>query len=101
VGTGFHFKFEDIEESIIVTNRHVVENAISAEIKFTNAGGADEPDLGNYFTASYPNFHTIWLPHPDPSVDLAAIPTSHLRSPITGNGKIETNVYLSHINPSC
>lgn len=100
VGTGFHFKFEDIDESIIVTNRHVVEDAVSAEIKFTNTDGDGEPDIGNYLIASYPNFHAIWLPHPDPSVDLAAIPVSHLGSPIVRNGKIENNVYLSYISDS-
>lgn len=100
VGTGFHFKFEGLSESIIVTNRHVVEDAVSAEIQFTPADQQDGPDLGNHFTATFPDFTTIWQSHPDPSVDLVAIPISRLKVGLNAAGRSLLEVYLSFVGDS-
>ena len=80
VGTGFHLKFSDKEDSLIVTNKHVLKGAVRAHGHFTRSAGRNIPDIGNHFRFVIPKLGGMWIPHPDPSVDLAAI----LRSRLSG-----------------
>ena len=102
IGTGFHLKFEDNNESIIVTNKHVVEGATSARVHFTRSTDVKTPDVGNHFEALLPDFDRMWVSHPDPSVDLAAILVSRLKGilvPKAGHNN-SNDVFLPYLGTS-
>ena len=75
-GTGFYFNFTNskMQVPVVITNRHVVENATSVKFQFTEADSDGKPIIGHSFNLEIPDFSKAWLPHPDPLVDLAAIP---------------------------
>lgn len=92
VGTAFFFETEissDRVLQLLITNRHVVEGAITATLRFHLAKSSTEfVPSREIFTLevgepSVP-FASLWFPHPDPSVDLCALPLSglfgHLRA---------------------
>lgn len=92
VGTAFFFETElsnDRVLQLLVTNRHVVEGAVTAILRFHLAKSSTEfaPSREVFTLAvgepSIP-FASLWVPHPDPSVDLCALPLSglfgHLRA---------------------
>ena len=79
IGTGFHLKFKNSGKSVLVTNKHVVDKAIKGKVSFTvSQNESGEPEIGNHFEAVLENLAQTWIPHPDPTVDLAAIPISRL-----------------------
>jgi len=75
-GTGFFYQFpiaagDDRNVPILVTNKHVVEGAAYIDfVIHTNSSGGDKPD-GKTSVRSQP---TDWVAHPDPKVDLCALP---------------------------
>jgi V8-like Glu-specific endopeptidase len=77
IGTGFIFGYKAENNQIIpilITNKHVIDNAISGIIQFTKADEDGNPLIGNYERVVIPNFNNGWVKHPDNSVDLCAIP---------------------------
>jgi hypothetical protein len=92
VGTGFFFETDLSDERVLqllITNRHVVEGAITGTLRFHLAKSSSEfTPSGETLTLvvgepSVP-FAALWVPHPDPDVDLCALPLSglfgHLRA---------------------
>jgi Trypsin-like peptidase domain len=77
-GTGFFFRFEDGSKKceVIVTNRHVVEGALSIRFYLTKADGEVPGTTHNTFDLS--NLGSYWTNHPDPNIDLAVMPASPL-----------------------
>ena len=74
-GTGFFMNFLQTETQAIpaiITNKHVVANSETGKFHLTLAKPDGFPDLGNHQQFSLPNFESLWIPHPDSSVDLAA-----------------------------
>lgn len=74
-GTGFFMNFLQTEtEAIpaIITNKHVIANSDTGKFHLTLAKPDGFPDLGNHQQFTLPNFESLWIQHPDPSVDLAA-----------------------------
>jgi Trypsin-like peptidase domain len=72
-GTGFYFSFFRTENGSfpsLITNKHVVEDAIESWIHVTLAKGEYEPDYGNHVRIKCQD----WLPHPDATVDLVVSP---------------------------
>ena len=97
IGTGFHLKFGNSGESILVTNKHVVDKAIKGKVSFTvSSNESREPEIGNYFEAVLENLAQTWIPHPDPTVDLAAIPISGLKARYDKNHS-QSQVFLPPI----
>lgn len=92
VGTAFFFETElshDRVLQLLVTNRHVVEGAVTATLRFHLAKSRTEfVPSGETFTLAVGDegdpFSAAWVPHPDPTVDLCALPLlglfRHLRS---------------------
>jgi hypothetical protein len=77
-GTGFFFAFAPgaLSIPVIITNKHVVRGARTGSLSFTLAlaGDAQQPDVGNLFALTVENFEGAWVGHPDPAIDLAAMP---------------------------
>jgi hypothetical protein len=92
VGTAFFFETElshDRVLQLLITNRHVVEGAVTGTLRFHLAKSrADFVPSGETFTLTVGEegnaFESAWVAHPDPTVDLCALPLlglfGHLRS---------------------
>lgn len=73
-GTGFFMNFLQTETQAIpaiVTNRHVIANSDVGQFHLTLATSDGIPDIGNHRQFSLPNFESLWVQHPDASVDLS------------------------------
>ena len=80
-GTGFIYKFCEQNEKfvpVIITNKHVVENAATAKIHFTKMNSEGEPIYGQHVPLFLNDFERYCVPHPDPEVDIAAFPIGAL-----------------------
>jgi hypothetical protein len=89
-GSGFFYAFVKKETSsvpAIVTNKHVVKGAVSAEFSLTLRGQDDGPVVGQHITIQLDQFESRWLPHPDPQVDLCVMPIAPLLSDAAAVGK--------------
>ncbi len=89
-GTGFFFSYPlDSERNIpvIVTNKHVIEDAESGTFVLTTKDETGEPILGSYETVRLDEFEAGWLKHPDPDVDLAIFPIAPLLNAAEAAGK--------------
>lgn len=80
-GTGFFSQFslnDDTKITVIVTNKHVVNGSTEGvfHIKHRNSDGS--PNLRSHETFRLKNFAALWIDHPSSSVDLCALPISHL-----------------------
>lgn len=77
-GTGFFFQYSTaIPEStipVIVTNRHVVKNALSGQLIFSLCDDENNYLAGKTHTYNISNFEQAWIFHPDDSVDLCVLP---------------------------
>lgn len=80
-GTGFFFNF--LEETkpkpktsvpVIITNKHVVENKVSGKLLFTLSDDNGNPLDKIHHTFNITDFRSAWTFHPDPEVDLCAMP---------------------------
>jgi hypothetical protein len=82
-GTGFFFQFVETDEQhvpVIVTNKHVVAGALKGKFHVTITGPDGNPDYVAHEVYELDNFQQRWVPHPDPDVDLCAMPIGPLVS---------------------
>ncbi len=80
-GTGFFYRFaEDGKQHLpaIVTNRHVIEGAAMGKFHVTLTGSDGNPDYNSHEVYGLDNFEQRWIPHPDPNIDLCAMPIGPL-----------------------
>lgn len=80
-GTGFIFRFLDDGKTYvpaIVTNKHVIKNAIKGKFHMTLADGNNNPKIGSYISLEFDNFESRWMPHPEPNIDLTIMPIAPL-----------------------
>jgi hypothetical protein len=79
-GTGFYFNFDTSRTTsipVIVTNNHVIKNAISGEITFRIASKSGTPEMTTY-ALRLNNFEKYWIKHPDTSIDLCVLPLADI-----------------------
>lgn len=71
-GTGFYYQFEIDSFTVpcIVTNKHVVQNAILGQIQVSIADENGNPIYGDSEIIRINSFSESWIYHPDPDVDL-------------------------------
>lgn len=89
-GTGFFFSYPldpDRIIPVIVTNKHVIEDAQTGTFVLTAKDENGEPILGSYEAIRLDNFEAGWLKHPDPNVDLAVFPIAPLLNAAEAAGK--------------
>lgn len=85
-GTGTGFIYEDRITndkyfSMIVTNKHVVAGATSIKIRF-HLGELVEDSvipIGETHEFEISDCEELWLPHPNPAIDLCAMPLAYVR----------------------
>ena len=88
-GTGFFVKFVEQGDSFvpaIITNKHVVAGAVSGSLRFTlsNKDGGPNHDRQHLFEID--NFQKPWINHPDPNIDLCAMPINVFVDEMAKNG---------------
>lgn len=91
VGTGYFVTFPTAEvgESVplLITNWHVVVGGIVGQLTFTRAAENGEPLVGEFETYRLDDFQQRWIRHPDPTIDLCALPFAHLLHDAIARGK--------------
>lgn len=80
-GTGFFYRF--VEHGVqhvpaIVTNKHVVAGAVKGRFHVTLAGADGNPNYDTHEVYGFDNFQQRWISHPDPNIDLCAMPIGPL-----------------------
>lgn len=98
-GSGFFYSFaksSDTQVPAIVTNKHVVAGATSGTFSLTLRGGNGMPLDGQHVQISLDQFQQRWIPHPDPNVDLCAMPIAPLVEQALAAGKPFFFVALDH-----
>lgn len=80
-GTGFFYSLNKEGGShvpVIVTNRHVIDGSTKGRFVMTLQDVGGGPAMGRVLRFELPDFQLRWRPHPDPSVDLCAMPIAPL-----------------------
>jgi len=80
-GTGFFYAFArngNVSVPAIVTNKHVIEGSTRGKFVLTVRGSDGGPVVGKTVVVQLDNFEKRWLPHPDSTVDLCAMPIAPL-----------------------
>jgi hypothetical protein len=80
-GSGFFYSFaKEPTQNIpcIVTNKHVVDGASFGQFSLTLRNAEGGAIVGQHITIRLDQFQKRWVPHPDPSVDLCAMPIAPL-----------------------
>lgn len=88
-GTGFIYKFAqngDQHIPAIVTNKHVIQNAQSGSFHISMADEHGLPNYGQKEIFSFNNFENFWVMHPDPDIDLCAMPIAPILSKADQDG---------------
>jgi V8-like Glu-specific endopeptidase len=89
-GTGFYMNFlqkEGLGIPVIVTNKHVVENANIGRFYVTLANDEALPDTGKHQLFQFANFEEQCIKHPDQKIDLAAFIISPLVNKVRQSGE--------------
>jgi hypothetical protein len=76
-GTGFFVKFVECGDTfvpVIVTNKHVVQGAIRCNLFFTLSDDNGNPTHDRHHRFEIIDFAKPWIDHPDPNIDLCAMP---------------------------
>lgn len=87
-GTAFYFQFDvdkDTKVPLLVTNKHVVEGAKSGRI-LIHLAGEDRSPNGKHIAYTINNFQAPWRAHPDPALDLCAMPIAGLLNDAADKG---------------
>ena len=95
IGTAFIFSYERDGKPVLflVTNKHVVANAISGRFFFTLSDGI-QPLIGQRFDIYIDNFEQVWHGHPQPEVDITVMPLAPVLQEIE---KLEKQVFYKSI----
>src|SRR5690606_7472034 len=90
-GTGFFFKFlenGDQHVPVIVTNKHVIQNATAGRFIITKSDVEGNPIQTDHFTVNITtDFQQFWRHHPDANVDLCAMPLAPVINAATQQGQ--------------
>ncbi len=90
-GTGFFFKFlenRDQPVPVIVTNKHVIQDATAGRFIITKSNAQGEPILTDHFTINITeDFQQFWRHHPDANVDLCAMPLAPVINAVPQQGQ--------------
>lgn len=99
-GTGFFFGFCDEEKTktyipTIVTNKHVIKDAINGKLRFSLKDSNGEPIWGEFYDLKLNDFEKRWILHPDPNIDLCILPIANIHHEIKKAQKELFYTYLT------
>lgn len=89
-GTGFCFDFcreDDRHIPVIVTNKHVVKDAVRGRFLFTEANPDGAPIIGQTLEVEVNEFEACWINHPSNSIDLCVFPIAAALIRFRGNNR--------------
>ena len=91
IGTGFFFNFLFNKETgmsvpAIITNKHVIKDAIKGRLRFSLRNEDGEPQWGHYYDLTVEDFEKAWILHPEDSVDLCIMPIAEIHKMVHSNG---------------
>jgi hypothetical protein len=83
-GTGFFYNYpteDDKQVPVLITNKHVIENtsALQFVVHTASVKDAKKPDGNGTIGSSQAD----WIPHPNPKVDLCAVPVGPVMNKMT------------------
>lgn len=96
-GTGFIFlhKYKGEEVLCIVTNKHVIKNAVKGGITFMKKKD-EKPTLGDSFRLEFDNFEQLWKGNDSPDIDVAVTSLVPLLEQIKQRHNVD--IYFNHIS---
>lgn len=80
-GSGFFYRFAQTSGQhvpAIVTNKHVVVGSKVGKFSLTLSSTIGMPEMGQHVSVQMERFEERWIHHPDPDVDLCAMPIAPL-----------------------
>lgn len=91
-GTGFFFELKhDAEKKmgipVIVTNKHVIHNALTGKLRFSLKDSDGNPLWGDSLEVQFDNFEQAWIMHPEEDVDLCILPIASIHQDIRKDKK--------------
>lgn len=90
-GTGFFYELtltgKGSRVPLLVTNKHVVKDSVAGRILFTLAGDEGEPNHDRKFEWQIQDFAEGFINHPEPDIDLCAMPLMPLLRQMEPEGK--------------
>ncbi|WEA51248.1 trypsin-like peptidase domain-containing protein [Serratia marcescens] len=97
VGTGFWFGFSSTEDPdsgipLLVTNKHVIANSTTIRIRF-NVSSATNQHLKFYDVTI--NNPIEFIQHPDPNIDICALPIFNFLNELSKQGLIIDNFFFT------
>lgn len=86
-GTGFFLslknnKNDNTHVPVIVTNKHVVKNAIRGKLRFSLKDTNGNQIKGQYFDLTINDFEKLWIMHPESNIDLCILPIANIHREI-------------------
>ncbi|MCT2530836.1 serine protease [SAR92 clade bacterium H921] len=99
-GTGFFYHFAINGENgtpAIVTNKHVVQGAISGKFVLTEKDENNSPVMGKYHELNFDDFGRLWTAHPNPDIDLCVMPIAPILNEANSR---KLNFFCIYINKS-
>ncbi len=96
-GTAFIFSLTDSEQEpfpCIITNKHVVHGAQRGHFFFT-VKKQGKPKMGKRIDIRMDNFEAQWYGHPDPDIDVAAMPLGPL---VRETQQAGTEIFWSYLD---
>lgn len=90
-GTGYFFKFLENKEAnthvpVIITNKHVIENAQHGRLIFVTSDKDGNPLDQTHHIIEINNFESMWILHPDDNVDLCVMPIASIINNVVAKG---------------
>lgn len=86
-GTGFFFTNVH-NESLVITNWHVVKDAVNGQFVMIEGDKYNDPIPGAGISIKMDKFSERWEHHSDPNVDLCAMPLLHVIRECRKDGKV-------------
>jgi len=95
-GTGFIVDYlkDGNHLPMLVTNKHVVEGAITGSLTFLQKENG-KPMFGRTHTATFDNFESLWRPHPEPDIDITVLTIGFAVNQLKSEGK---EVYFTEVS---
>ena len=92
VGTGFFYSEPYVEGhslTVVITNKHVIENTVSGRIRVHQRRDAVSkaiPPESSRTVRFDPDWSSRWFMHPDPNIDLSAMPIGDVSARLAESG---------------
>lgn len=95
-GTGFIVDYlkDGKHLPMLVTNKHVIENAITGSLTFLQKEN-DKPVFGRTHTVTFDNFESLWHSHPESDIDITVLPIGFAINQLKSEGR---EIYYTMIN---